>query len=123
MLFRSEAKPVKTAKVVIGDTFESKYFAGTFKLHDDGKRSGTLKLTVDAEGNVDGAYYSDRDGQKYEVKGKVGSPVNTIQFTVKFPRTEQVFQGWMFTGDGKAIVGTSRMVQHEAGFYAVRVEE
>lgn len=118
-----EAKPVKTAKVVIGDTFEGKYFAGTYKLHDDGRRSGTLKLTVDGEGSVDGAYYSDRDGQKYEVKGKVGSPVNTIQFTVKFPRTEQVFQGWMFTGDGKAIVGTSRIVQHESGFYAVRVEE
>ena len=25
--------------------------------------------------------------------------------------------------DGKAMAGTSRMVQHEAGFYAVRVEE
>ena len=33
------------------------------------------------------------------------------------------FQGWMFTGDGKAIVGTSRIVQHEAGFHAVRVED
>jgi hypothetical protein len=118
-----EAKPIKGTKVVIGETFEAKYFTGTFKLHDDGKRSGTLKLTVDGEGNVDGAYYSDRDGQKYEVKGKVGSPLNTIQFTIKLPRTEQVFQGWMFTGDGKAIVGTSRIVQHDAGFYAVRVEE
>jgi hypothetical protein len=118
-----EAKPIKGPKAVIGETFEAKYFAGTFKLHDDGKRSGKLKLTVDGEGNVEGVYYSDRDGRKYDVKGKVGTPLNTIQFTIKLPRTEQVFQGWMFTGDGKAIVGTSRIIQHEAGFYALRVEE
>ncbi len=118
-----EAKPVKSPKVVIGETFDAQYFSGTFKLHDDGRRSGTLKLTVDKEGDVNGAYYSDRDGQKYEVKGKVGMPLYSIQFTIKFPRTEQSFQGLMFTGDGKAIVGTSRIVQHETGFYAVRVEE
>ncbi len=119
-----EAKPVKGPKVVVsGEKFEAKYFNGTYKLHDDGRRSGTLKLTVDEEGNVDGAYYSDRDGQKYEVKGKVGMPPYAIQFTVKFPRTEQTFQGWMFTGDGKAIVGTSRILQHETGFYALRSEE
>jgi hypothetical protein len=29
----------------------------------------------------------------------------------------------MFTGDGKAIVGTSRIVQHDTGFYAVRIGE
>ena len=34
----------------------------------------------------------------------------------------QSFQGLMFTGDGKAITGTSRIVQHEAAFYAVRVD-
>jgi hypothetical protein len=118
-----EATPMKEAKVVVGETFEPKYFNGTYKLYDDGRRSGTLKLTVDREGGVAGAYYSDRDGQKYEVKGKVGTPPYSIQFTVQFPRTEQTFQGLMFTGDGKAIVGTSRIVQHETGFYAVRVEE
>src|SRR5205823_10070132 len=118
-----EAKPVKTAKVVIGETFEAKYFNGSYKLHDDGRRSGTLKLSVDGEGNVEGAYYSDRDGQKYEVKGKVGMPLYSIQFTVTFPRSEQTFQGLMFAGDGKAIAGTSRIVQHETGFYAVRVED
>ena len=74
-------------------------------------------------GDVTGAYYSDKDGQKYEVRGKIGSPAYAIQFTVKLPRTEQTFQGWLFTGDGKAMAGSSRMLEREAGFYAVRVEE
>jgi len=119
----TEATPRKGPNVVIGETFEPGYFNGTYKLHDDGRRSGMLKLTVEKDGSVTGAYYSDRDGSKYEVTGKVGSPSHTIQFTVKFPRSVQTFQGWMFTGDGKAITGTSRLVQHEAGFYAVRVDE
>lgn len=119
----AEAKPVKGMKVTVGEKFEMKHYAGTYKLHDDGRRSGTLKLTVDEEGNIDGAYYSDRDGQKYEVKGKVGMPISALQFTIKLPRTEQTFQGWIFTGDAKAIVGSSRILQHEAGFYAVRVED
>lgn len=117
-----EAAPKKGPKVVIGKTFEAGYFNGTYKLYDDGRRSGTLKLTVDKDGGVTGAYYSDRDGQKYEVTGKVGTPPQAIQFTIKFPRSRQSFQGLMFTGDGKAITGTSRIVQHEAAFYALRVE-
>ena len=35
---------------------------------------------------------------------------------------EQVFKGMLFTGTGKAIAGTSRMVDREAGFYATREE-
>lgn len=119
-----EAMPKKGPKLVVsGEKFEMDYINGTYKLLDDGRRSGTLKLKVDKEGDIDGAYYSDRDGQKYEVKGKVGALPFNVQFTIKFPRTEQTFQGWMFTGDGKAIVGTSRIIQHETGFYAIRVEE
>jgi hypothetical protein len=117
-----EATPKKGTKVVIGETFEPRYFNGTYKLYDDGRRSGTLKLSVDKDGGVTGSYYSDRDGRKYEVMGKVGMPPQSIQFTIRFPRSVQSFQGLMFTGDGKAITGTSRIVQHEAGFYALRVE-
>jgi hypothetical protein len=117
------ATPKKGPKVVIGDTFEPAYFNGTYKLYDDGRRSGTLKLTVDRDGSVSGAYYSDRDGAKYEVTGKVGTPAHAIQFSVKFPRSVQTFQGWMFTGNGKAITGMSRLAQHDSGFYALRVEE
>lgn len=118
-----EAAPKKTDKVVIGEVFLPRYFTGSYKLYDDGRRSGTLKLTVDDEGEVVGAYYSDKDGAKYEVTGKVGKEKHSIQFIVKLPRTEQTFQGWMFTGDGKAMTGTSKLQSRETGFYAVRVDE
>jgi hypothetical protein len=118
-----EATPKKTGKVVIGEKFEPRYFNGKYKLSDDGRRSGELVLKVDDDGAVTGAYYSDKDGQKYEVRGKVGTPDYSIQFTVQFPRAEQSFQGWLFTGDGKHMAGTSRMNEREAGFYATRVEE
>jgi len=118
-----EATPKKTGKVVIGEKFEPRYFNGKYKLSDDGRRSGELVLKVDDDGAVTGAYYSDKDGQKYEVRGKVGTPDYSIQFTVQFPRAEQSFQGWLFTGDGKHMAGSSRMNEREAGFYATRVEE
>jgi hypothetical protein len=118
-----EATPKKTEKLVVGDTFEVRYFNGTYKLYDDGRRSGTLTVKVDAEGFVEGSFYSDKDGQKYDVKGRVAMPSHSIVFTIKLPRTEQEFRGMLFTGDGKALAGTSRLEQREAGFYAVRVEE
>jgi hypothetical protein len=116
-------EPKKSAKLVVGDAFEPRYFNGTYKLYDDGRRSGTLKLTVDRDGEVTGSYYSDKDGQKYEVTGKLGTPKHAIQFTIKFPRTEQMFQGWLFTGDARALTGFSRLQERENGFYAVRMEE
>jgi hypothetical protein len=118
-----EAAPKKTTKLVVGETFEPRYFAGTYQLHDDGRRSGKLTLEVKDNGEIAGHYISDKDGQKYEVYGKVGMPRYAVQFTIKFPRTEQQFQGWLFTGDGKYLTGSSRMQEREAGFVAVRVEE
>jgi hypothetical protein len=118
-----EATPKKTEKVVIGEKFEPRYFNGKYKLFDDGRRSGELVLKVDDDGSVSGSYYSDKDGQKYDLRGKVGTPDYSIQFTVQFPRAEQTFQGWLFTGDGKHMAGSSRMNEREAGFYATRIEE
>jgi hypothetical protein len=118
-----EAAPRKNGKLVVGATFEPRYFNGTYKLYDDGRRSGTLHLKVGEKNQVTGTYYSDKDGRKYNVSGKVGNQPNAVQFTIVFPRTRQVFQGWMFTGDGKAITGSSRLQDRDTGFYAVRVEE
>jgi hypothetical protein len=42
---------------------------------------------------------------------------------IKFPKTEQVFRGWMFTGTGAAITGWSKLQDREAGFQAVRLDE
>jgi hypothetical protein len=116
-------EPKKGPKLVVGEAFEPRYFNGTYKLYDDGRRSGTLKLTVGEDGGITGAYYSDKDGQKYEVRGKTGTPAHAIRFTVTFPRSEQFFQGMLFTGDARALAGTSRIADREAAFYAVRVED
>jgi hypothetical protein len=114
--------PKKSGKFVMGNTFDVKYFNGTFKLYDDGRRSGKLTLKVDKDGEVTGSYYSDKDGAKYEVKGKVGEPKHSIEFTIVLPRVEQAFKGMLFTGDGKAMAGTSKLANRESAFYAVREE-
>jgi len=119
----TEANPVKPAKLVIGAQFEMRYFNGSYKLFDDGRRSGTLNMNIAETGEVTGYYYSDKDGQKYEVSGKVSnSPQHRIDFVVTYPRSAQSFTGYLFTGDGRAITGTSRLQNHETGFYAVRIE-
>jgi hypothetical protein len=118
-----EANPKKADKVIVGGTFEPKYFNGTYQLYDDGRRSGKLVLKVDAEGEVTGAYYSDKDGKKYDIAGKIGDANHTIKFTVQLPQVLQEFHGWMFTGDGRVISGYSRLLERELGFYAVRIEE
>jgi hypothetical protein len=115
-------EPKKAATVAVGETFEARYFNGTYKLYDDGRRSGTLTLKVAEDGDVSGDYFSDKDGQKYEVFGKIGTSKHVIQFTIKFPQTRQVFQGWLFTGNAKALTGSSRLQDREAGFYAIRQE-
>ena len=85
-----EATPKKTEKVVIGEKFEPRYFNGKYKLNDDGRRSGELVLHVENDGAVTGSYYSDKDGQKYDVRGRVGTPDYSIRFTVQFPRRTDV---------------------------------
>jgi hypothetical protein len=119
------AKPKKAEKLVVGARFEARFFTGTYKLYDDGRRTATLKLKFEGPKEVSGWYYSARDGQKYEVAGEVGvgKVPQAIRFTVTFPRTMQTFRGMLFTGDGRAITGTSVLQGREAGFYALRVEE
>jgi hypothetical protein len=115
--------PKKPEKLVVGEKFEIRYFNGTYKLYDDGRRSGTLELKVDDDGKVTGSYYSDKDGQKYPVAGVIGTPKHAIEFSIKFPRSETQFSGMLFTGDGKALVGTSQSTAGKLGFYALRIEE
>jgi hypothetical protein len=115
--------PKKAPKLVVGEAFETRFFAGRYKLHDDGRRTGVLKLNVNEAGEITGTFTSDKDGREYEVQGKAGNPRHAIAFSIKFPATTQTFTGFMFTGDGKAIAGTTKMLEREAGFYAERIEE
>ena len=115
--------PKKTDRPVVGEKFDPSYYNGSYKLYDDGRRSGKLTLKVDAEGQITGSYFSAKDGSKYEVRGRVGMPQHAVQFTVKFPRSEQTFTGWLFTGDAAALAGSSRFGERETGFYAVRTDD
>lgn len=115
--------PKKAPKLAVGEAFETRFLAGKFKLHDDGRRSGLLKLEVSEGGEVTGTFTSDKDGREYEVQGKAGTPKHAVSFTIKFPATTQTFTGYIFTGDGKAIAGTTKMLEREAGFYAERMDE
>ncbi len=118
-----EANPPKTGKLVVGAQFEPRYFNGEYKLFDDGRRSGTLRLKVLETNEVVGSYYSDKDGQKYEVTGKIAAtPSHQINFRINYPRTIQEFTGFLFTGNGVAITGSSRLENRETGFYALRSE-
>jgi hypothetical protein len=118
-----EANSKKGTKVVVTEKFDPAYFIGAFKLYDDGRRSGTLHLQLTESGDVKGHFFSDKDGSKYDVEGKLGMPKHLITFTITYPRATQEYRGMLFTGDARAIAGTSRFLEREAGFYAVRVEE
>ena len=65
--------PKKAPKLVVGEAFEPRFFAGKYKLRDDGRRSGLLKLEVNESGEITGTFTSDKDGREYEVQGKTGS--------------------------------------------------
>jgi hypothetical protein len=114
---------MKSPKFVAGEVFETRFFGGKYKLSDDGRRTGELRLEVTDTGEIGGVFVSDRDGREYEVTGKAGMPKHQITFTIKFPATTQTFTGYMFTGNGKGIAGTTKLAEREAGFYAERAEE
>jgi hypothetical protein len=119
-----EANPPKTGKLVVGEKFEMHYFNGAYKLYDDGRRSGTMHLKVAENGVVTGHVFSDKDGQKYEIEGQVNKDAkNRIEFIITYPRVSQSYTGYLFTGDGKALTGFSRLENRETGFYATRIED
>jgi hypothetical protein len=119
-----EANPAKPAKLEVGVKFDKRYFNGVYQMHDDGRRSGKMHLSVADNGLVSGWYYSDKDGQKYEVSGKVSNnPPHMVEFLITYPRVSQSFTGYLFTGDGGAITGVSRLQGLDTGFYAKRIEK
>jgi hypothetical protein len=118
-----EAAPKKGARFVVGEKFETRYFSGVYKLHDDGRKTATLHLKVEPNNDVSGFYYSGTDGKKYEVSGKIGNVPHALTFKVTFPRSVQTFYAMLFTGDGRVMTGTSVLQGRETGFYAVRQDE
>jgi hypothetical protein len=96
-------------------------FAGRYKLFADGRWSGLLEIQVADDRAVTGHFRSEPNGTSYPVSGEVSAEVpNKVAFKVKFPRTEQAYEGLLWT-DGKwAIAGTFQMLERPFGFFAVR---
>jgi len=113
-------KSTDPSQPVITDKFQQSYFQGAYQLEDDGRRSGTITIQVRDGGEVNGKYFSDKDGASYEVQGRLGPQPHQIEFGIRFPRTEQIYRGFLFTGNADAIAGTSRVGDRETGFYARR---
>ena len=79
---------------MIGEKFEPRYFNGKYKLYDDGRRSGELVTARSAENkDITGWYYSDKDGQKYEVSGTAGRPLHSITLQGRVPAYGAVVPG------------------------------
>jgi hypothetical protein len=116
--------PGAAGTAVTGGPIEPKHFNGRYKLFSDGRRSGQLTLTVtEPSGEISGQFYTDKDGRKYEVTGKLGPARHQVQLSIRYPQSVETLSGWLFTGDGQAIAGTSRLGDREAGFYATRMPD
>ena len=109
------ARPSIGRSVLPGD------FAGRFRLFANGQWSGTLDLKVDGGGGVSGRFRSDLNGASYPVSGQVAPDVpHKISFAVKFPRTLQDYDGFLWAEGKGAMAGTLSMLDHVYGFFALR---
>ena len=96
-------------------------FSGRYSLMANGQMSGTLDLSVDPDGMVSGQFRSDRNGAVYPVTGKVAADLSRkIEFTIQFPRSQQVYEGLLWTEEKNAFAGTVQILDHPFSFFAVR---
>jgi hypothetical protein len=109
------ARPSIGRSVIPGD------FAGRYRLFANGQWSGVLDLKVDGGGGVSGRFRSDLNGASYPVSGQVAADVpHRISFGIKFPRTRQDYEGFLWTEGKGAMAGTLTMLEHAYGFFAIR---
>ena len=109
-----EAGPSPGPGVIPGD------FGGRYLLNADGRWTGLLELKV-ADRQITGRFRSEANGTAYDVTGEVAAELpNRATFTVRFPRTEQEYEAFLWTEGKWALAGTFRMLDRPAGFFAVR---
>ena len=109
------------ARPSIGRTVLPGDFAGRYRLFANGQWSGTLDLKVTDGGGVSGRFRSDLNGAAYPVSGQVAPDVpHKIAFAIKFPRTLQDYEGFLWAEGKGAMAGTLSMLDHLYGFFAIR---
>lgn len=97
-------------------------YAGKYEVSGDGRWNGSLTLAVDEDGKVSGSYTSEQTGRTYNVRGRVGTPTNRIDFEVILPMTVQEYEGYLWTQDRNRMTGVTRMEGLPFGFEAKRVD-
>jgi hypothetical protein len=108
-------RPSRSAGVVASDV------AGQYTLYADGRWSGLLELIVSDDRQITGHFRSEPGGNSYSVRGEVASdPPNRLTFKIKFPRTEQEYEGFLWTEAKWGLAGTFTMLDRKFGFFAVR---
>lgn len=96
-------------------------FAGSYQLTTNGQWSGRLDLEVGADGTIQGRFRSDQTGTTYPVAGSVAAPpANRVRFAIRFPRTKQEYEGYLWTEGKGAISGVATLTETPYGFVAVR---
>jgi hypothetical protein len=76
---------------------------------------------VDEAGAVSGQFRSDLQGTTYPVEGQVAAELpQHIQFTVKYPRSQHDFDGYLWTEGKGALAGTVTLLNQPYGFFALR---
>jgi hypothetical protein len=110
-----QGRPAPGRSVLAGD------FAGRYRLFANGQWSGTLDLKVDDGGRVSGRFRSDSSGTAYPVSGQVAAEIpHKVSFRVQYPRTQQDFEGFLWTEGKGAMAGTLSMLDRAYGFFAIR---
>jgi hypothetical protein len=112
---RNPAGPSPGKAVLPGD------FAGRFQLQADGRWSGLLELEVPEGRRLTGRFRSESNGSSYKLNGEVSleTPHKAI-FTIAFPRSEQVYEAFLWTEGKNAISGSFTMQGRTYGFVATR---
>jgi ubiquinone/menaquinone biosynthesis C-methylase UbiE len=96
-------------------------FSGRYKLFANGQLSGDLELSVNEQGSVTGSFRSDQTGSSYRVSGQVAPETPAlVKFAITFPRSQQDFDGYLWSEGKGALAGTSTLVNRTFGFFAVR---
>jgi hypothetical protein len=108
-------QPSSGRAILLGD------FNGRFDLMADGQWSGRLDLSVDSDGTVSGSFRSEKNGSAYPVTGKAGDGApQRIRFLVRFPRSQQEYDGLIWSEGKNVIAGKVSMLDHDYSFVAIR---